>query len=314
MAIDVGVGLWCMRSTAAAPANAAVLYGELQDDARLVEELGFHSLWLSEHHFWYDGWCPALLVAGASALGATSHLHVGTGVFLLPLHEPERVAAAVRALEQLAPGRFELGAGIGYRDPELDGFGISRRQRGRRTDHALDVLADVWQGPPRIWIGGIAERSLRRAAERGLGLFLPSSMRPAQLRAVIEQARETAEQAGVELGRVGVLKDTWLIGAGDDEAGVARGLAEQTREYAGSWWLLDGRLGFDVPELLDAQMRRSAETALVGTPDVLLEGIAELEAVGVDLVVLQVRLDAARHGYRDQLRRLGAEVLPAVGA
>ena len=313
MAIDVGVGLWAMRSTASTPAGFPTLYRDLQDDARLVEELGFHSLWLSEHHFWYDGWCPALFVAAGSALGATSSLHVGTGVFLLPLHEPARIAAAVRTLEVLAPRRFELGIGLGYRDAELDGLGISRKGRGRRVEEALDASADAWDGPPRVWVGGIAERSLRRAGERGLGLFLPSSMRPAQLQEVIERARETAAAAGMPLGRIGVLKDAWLTAPGEDAVRARGRLTEQTREYAGSWWLLHGRLGFDVPELLDAQMIRSQETALVGPPEAFVEAISELASIGVDLVVLQVRLDAAPGGYRGQLRALAGEVLPRVG-
>jgi alkanesulfonate monooxygenase SsuD/methylene tetrahydromethanopterin reductase-like flavin-dependent oxidoreductase (luciferase family) len=310
MAMDVGVGLWGMRSTSSSPAGFPVLYRDLLEDARRVEELGFHSLWLSEHHFWYDGWCPALLVAAGAALGATTTLHLGTGVLILPLHDPERVAAAVQTLESLAPGRLELGFGLGYRDAELDALGISRKRRGRRVEETLDLTAGVWDGPPRAWVGGIAERSLRRAGERGLGLFLPSSMRPAQLADVIARAHETAEAAGNRLGPVGVLKDTWLTGPGDDEDEVRRRLTRGTHEYAGSWWLLQGRLGFDAPDLLEAQMRRSRETSFVGPPDAIRTGIQELEAAGVDLVVLQVRLDAERTVYREQLESLASEVLP----
>jgi alkanesulfonate monooxygenase SsuD/methylene tetrahydromethanopterin reductase-like flavin-dependent oxidoreductase (luciferase family) len=292
-----------MRSTASAPASVPGLYRDLQDDARLVEELGYESLWVTEHHFWYDGWCPAPIVAAASALGATTRLVVGTGVLVLPLHEPGRVADAVRALEAMAPGRFRLGVGLGYRDVELDGFGISRRTRSRRVEHALDLLADV---EAQVWIGGIAERSIRRAVERRLPLFLPPSLRPAQLRELIERAREAA---GSTFGRVGVLKDVWLTTPGEDEAAARLRLTDQVREYAGSWWLLRGSLGFDVPDLLEAQMKRSQETALVGPPDAIRSGIAELEEAGVDLVVLQVRLDANRGAYREQLRGLAAEVL-----
>jgi alkanesulfonate monooxygenase SsuD/methylene tetrahydromethanopterin reductase-like flavin-dependent oxidoreductase (luciferase family) len=292
-----------MRSTASAPASFPVLYRDLQEDARLVEELGFESLWVAEHHFWYDGWCPAPIVAAASALGATTRLAVGTGILVLPLYEPGRLADAVRALEGMAPGRFRLGVGLGYRDAELDGFGISRRTRGRRVEQALDVLAEA---EARVWIGGIAERSIRRAVERRLPLFLPSSLRSGQLRELVERAREAA---GSTLGRVGVLKDVWLTAPGEDEAEVRLRLTEQVREYAGSWWMLRGRLGFEAPELLDAQMKRSQETALVGPPDAIRAGIGELEDAGVDLVVLQVRLDANRGAYREQLRGLAAEVL-----
>lgn len=314
MGIDVGVGLWSMRSTAAAPASLPVLYRELQEDARLAEALGFHSLWLSEHHFWYDGWCPSLLVAGASVIGATSRLHVGTGVLLLPLHDAERLAAAGLALERIAPGRLELGVGIGYREPEVDGLGISRTARGRRVEAALDVLASSSpEGGPRIWIGGIADRSLRRAADRGLSLFLPSSMRLGQLREVLSRAREAAAGAGLALGRVGVLKNAWVTDGSDAERLRAAGLlAANTREYAGSWWLLQGELGFDVPELLDAQMDRAIETALVGPPESIASGIRDLAEIGVDLVVLHVSADFARPAYRANLELLAAEVLPAL--
>ena len=47
-----------------------MLYQLLQQDASLAEALGFHSLWLAEHHFWYDGWCPAPVAAAAAVLGA----------------------------------------------------------------------------------------------------------------------------------------------------------------------------------------------------------------------------------------------------
>jgi alkanesulfonate monooxygenase SsuD/methylene tetrahydromethanopterin reductase-like flavin-dependent oxidoreductase (luciferase family) len=311
-AVDLGVGLWSMRSTAAAPASLPVLYEELQADARLAEELGFHSLWLSEHHFWYDGWCPALLVAGASALGATSTLHVGTGVFLLPLHEPERLAAAGRALEALAPGRFELGVGLGYREPELDGLGISRKQRGERVESALHAVGEAWAaGGPRIWIGGIAERSLRRAAEHGLSLFLPSSMRLGQLQQVIARARDAAAEAGMAVERIGVLKNAWVT---DGSAAEARRIGEQiasnTREYAGSWWLLQGERGFEVPELLDAQMDRTVETAVIGPAEAVAASLRELEGIGVDLVVLHLSADHTRPAYRENMARIATEVMP----
>jgi alkanesulfonate monooxygenase SsuD/methylene tetrahydromethanopterin reductase-like flavin-dependent oxidoreductase (luciferase family) len=310
--IDIGFGLWSMRATAAAPVSVPVLYRELQEDARLAEALGLHSLWLSEHHFWYDGWCPSLLVAGASALGATTTLHVGTGIFLLPLHDPARVAAAGLALEGLAPGRFELGIGVGYRDPELDGLGISRRARGRRVERALDTVDAAWSGGgPRIWIGGIAERSLRRATDRGLSLFLPSSMRLGQLQEVISRARQAASEAGVPLGRIGVLKNAWVT---DGSAAAKRRLevliAAHTREYAGAWWLLHGQLGFAAPELLDRQMDRAVETALVGPPEAVAGSIRELAAIGVDLVVLHVSADFTRPAYRENMQQIARDVVP----
>src|SRR5207253_3165092 len=86
-AIEIGLALWTMQSTAGAPASHSALYRHLPDDARLVEALGFDSMWFAEHRFWYDGWCPAPLVAAASAASATTSLGIGTSMVLLPPHD-----------------------------------------------------------------------------------------------------------------------------------------------------------------------------------------------------------------------------------
>jgi alkanesulfonate monooxygenase SsuD/methylene tetrahydromethanopterin reductase-like flavin-dependent oxidoreductase (luciferase family) len=310
--VDVGVGLWTLRSTSERPASFPALYADLQDDARLAERLGFHSLWLSEHHFWYDGWCAAPLVAGAAVLAATARLALGTGVMLLPLHDPHRLASTGRTLAQLAPGRTELGVGLGYRDVEFDGLGVSRRRRGRLADAALDILVPAWEPDgPRLWVGGLAGAALERGAARGLGLFLPSSMRRDQLRRVIDEGRRAAAAAGTRLGRIGMLKLAWVTDGSSEAAARARErLALQAREYSGSWWRVQGRLGFEAEDLLDQQMARNADTAIVGPPEALAEELSELERLGVDLVVLHIAAHDMRPGYRAAMEQVSSDVLP----
>ena len=46
----IGIGLWCLQSTATVPRPFTALYQELLEDARLAESVGIDSLWLSEHH------------------------------------------------------------------------------------------------------------------------------------------------------------------------------------------------------------------------------------------------------------------------
>src|ERR1700712_2111487 len=140
--MQVGLGLWTMRSTAAFPAAFEQLYADLVSDAQLAEQLGFHSLWVAEHHFSPDGWCPAPLVAAAAVLGATTTLRVGSGIHLLPLYEPRRAFAEVDWLHRLSGGRFDHGIGIGYRAAEYDGYGLSRKARGRRLGVAPERFRD----------------------------------------------------------------------------------------------------------------------------------------------------------------------------
>src|SRR4051812_33368553 len=116
--MDVGLGLWTMRSTAAFGAAHPQLYADLVTDAQFAERLGFHSLWVAEHHFSPDGGCPAPLVAAASVLGARTTRRVGWAIPLLPLYAPEGALAEVDWLHRLSGGRFDHGVGIGYRAAE----------------------------------------------------------------------------------------------------------------------------------------------------------------------------------------------------
>jgi alkanesulfonate monooxygenase SsuD/methylene tetrahydromethanopterin reductase-like flavin-dependent oxidoreductase (luciferase family) len=309
--MKIGLGLWTMRSTAAYPAAWPRLYEQLRLDAQLAEALGFHSLWIAEHHFWYDGWTPTPLVAAASALAATSTLHIGTGIHLLPLYERDRVADQLCALHQLSGGRLEHGVGLGYRASEYDGYGVSRRVRGKRMDAALERLAQAGDGAPPAWVGGFATPAVERAGRLGLGIMLPSTLKRDQLRAAIDEARAAAARAGRTV-RIGVMKYAWATdGSSSEREWAVRALGDFTREYSGAWFPLRGRPGFEVPDLLEAQMRRSADTALIGSPSMLVSELQDLADAGAELCVLHLVGDARLPRLHETMSRIADGVLPA---
>ena len=309
--MKIGLGLWTMRSTAAFPASWPRLYAQLRADAQLAEALGYHSLWIAEHHFWYDGWTPNPLVAAASALAATSTLHVGTGIHLLPLYERDRVAAQLCALQRLSGGRLEHGVGLGYRTPEYDGYGVSRRVRGKRMDAALEHLASFGDAAPPVWVGGFAPAALQRAGRLGLGIMLPSTLKVEQLRTSIAEARAAAAAAGRSV-RIGVMKYAWATdGSEREHEWAVEMLGRFTREYSGAWFPLQGQPGFDVPELLEAQMRRSATTALIGPPAQLVNELEQLAGAGAELCVLHLIGDGRLPEVHETMARIADGVLPA---
>jgi alkanesulfonate monooxygenase SsuD/methylene tetrahydromethanopterin reductase-like flavin-dependent oxidoreductase (luciferase family) len=302
--MDVGLGLWTMRSTAAFPGAHPQLYADLVTDAQLAEELGFHSLWVAEHHFSCDGWCPAPLVAAASVLAATTTLRVGSGVHLLPLYEPERAFAEVDWLHRLSGGRFDHGVGIGYRAAEYDGYGLSRKVRGRRMDAALEHFAAAGSAAP-IWVGGMAEPAVKRAARFGLNLLLPSTLRLDQTARAIDTAREAAAVVGREPGRFAVMKYTWATdGTEADRLAAIEVHRAFTREYTAAWFP-----GIDSPEKVEAQLDRAIETGLFGSVEAIAAELRELEALGVDLVVLHLVGDGRRPERHAAMRRIAAELL-----
>jgi alkanesulfonate monooxygenase SsuD/methylene tetrahydromethanopterin reductase-like flavin-dependent oxidoreductase (luciferase family) len=312
--MDVGLGLWTMRSTAVFPAAHAALYADLVEDARVAEELGFHSLWLAEHHFWYDGWCPSPLVAAGAVLAATERLHVGTGIHLMPLYDAERATAEVDWLHRLSGGRFEHGVGLGYRAAEYDGFGLSRKVRGRRMDAALDQLAASGSRAP-VWVGGMAAPALERAGRRGLNIMLPSTLRLAQTAEAITRVREEAEAAGCPVGRIGVMKYTWVTdGSAEDLEQAVAVNRVFTREYTGSWFPLQGRPGFESPELLDRQAQRAVATGLFGSAEDVTEQLLAFAELGVDMVVLHLVGDGRRPQRAETMARIAEHILPQLPA
>lgn len=313
--VDVGLALWSMQRTQAVPRPGwPQLYAELQSDARFTEELGFDSLWVAEHRFWYDGWCPQPLVAASAALSATGHLTVGTAMHLLPQHDAARSARTFYGLRAMFGDRFELGVGLGYRDEEYDAVGLSRNKRGRLMDAALDELAahrPAGSLVPGVWVGGMAPAAIRRAASRGLSLLLPPTLSPAEIITVAENAKQVALAAGHTPGRVGMVKDIWITrGKAEEKDHQVALLDTHYREYAGSWWMLKGSLGFSQPELLDKQMRRTADTAVIGPLEQVIDELSRLVDAGVHTLALSISSDVTRGRYRDQMVLIAAEVLP----
>lgn len=314
MGLDVGVGLWTFQSTAISPRSLAEQYREFPAVARRIEEFGYADLWLGEHRFWYDAWCPAPLMPIAAAAAVTERLHFGTAMMLLPQHDAERTRLTAETVREIAGGRLEVGVGLGHRDAEYDGLGISRTQRGKRMQSGLDVLG-AGVDPASIWVGGMAPAALRRLGSRGMSALMPQTLSAEVTRKAIATIGEAAAEAGIEPGRIGMLKDVWVDadGARAREWFLPR-LREHYLEEAGAWWVLKGdQHGFGRPEELEAQVDRVVESAIVGDPDEVGEQLRELDQQGIEHVVARMVFDFVGPRERDGALELFADtVLKAV--
>ncbi|MDA0366022.1 MAG: LLM class flavin-dependent oxidoreductase [Chloroflexi bacterium] len=103
----------------------AQVYAETIEQVQAAEELGFDSVWMSEHHGADDGYCPSTLMMAGVAATHTKRITVGTRLLLLPLHHPVRVAEDAAVADVLSNGRFILGM------PER---GDARTRDARRGD------------------------------------------------------------------------------------------------------------------------------------------------------------------------------------
>ena len=116
------------------------LYREILDQIAWGENNGFDDVWLSEHHFIDDGYLPSILPAAAAIAARTERIRIASGVLLMPFHNPIRLAEDIATVDIISGGRFELGVGIGFKQEEFAGFGVSSKERGKRTDQASAAL------------------------------------------------------------------------------------------------------------------------------------------------------------------------------
>lgn len=120
------------------------VYSEMLEQVVAAEELGFNSVWMSEHHGAEDGYCPSTLVAAAAAASRTQRITIGTRLLLLPLHHPVRVAEDAAVVDNLSNGRFILGMAVGYVPPEYGMFGVNRRHRPSLMDEGVEIIRRCW--------------------------------------------------------------------------------------------------------------------------------------------------------------------------
>src|SRR5712672_4674924 len=134
-------GLWYdFRNPARWRQPADRLYREILDQIAWGENNGFDDVWLSEHHFIEDGYLPSILPVAAAIAARTKRIRIVSGVLLVPFQNPVRLAEDIATVDVISGGRFEFGAGVGYKVEEFEGFAIPFSERGARTNEALGIV------------------------------------------------------------------------------------------------------------------------------------------------------------------------------
>ena len=204
---------------------------------RLVEEVGFESIWTGEHVVLIDPQAPPspappetpfldTIAALAFAAAHSRKLLLGSGIILLPQRNPVVLAKELAGVDVLSGGRLLFGAGVGYVPGEYETLGIPFAERGARMDEHIDVIRTLWtqekpqfsgrftnfsgiqsrplplQRPhPPIHVGGMSTAAHRRAIARGngwYGFFQDLAATEAALASLEEAAKEI--ERPVELG------------------------------------------------------------------------------------------------------------------
>lgn len=173
-------------------------YGRWLERIEEAESLGAEAVWLTEHHFFDDGYLPQCWTFAASIAARTSSVRIGTAVALLPLHAAIELAEQIALVDVISDGRVEPGFGLGYRKPEYQAFGGEFKRRYTVFEERIQDLRRMWgevpgafrkvtpppvQKPMPMWGGFGGPRGARLAGSLGLGL---QSLRPELYPAYLE--------------------------------------------------------------------------------------------------------------------------------
>jgi probable F420-dependent oxidoreductase len=175
--------------------------GRILDIARRAEEMGFDSVWVTDHLLvprtldiiYRDNMLEPLAMLSHLA-AVVQRARLGTSVIILPYRHPAIVAKMLATVDQLSNGRVIFGVGAGWMEPEFRALNAPFENRGAFCDESLRIIRDCWSqeqvgidgqfhqytdmqasprpvqaGGPPIWVGGNSARSRRRAAELGDG-------------------------------------------------------------------------------------------------------------------------------------------------
>lgn len=196
--------------------------------AKRAEELGFESFWIGEQVFLHVASTspvpyvrvadPFLTLARASAV--TTTIKLGTGVCLVPQHNPLMLAREVATLDRFSGGRFLFGIGTGWPRGDAEMMEGDFANRWAQTRESVMAMKELWtkeeaeyhgayydfppvrpfpraaQKPyPPVLLGGRAPDVFKRIVEWGDG-WVPGSASVDEIKRGRETLNDLAQKAG----------------------------------------------------------------------------------------------------------------------
>ena len=190
----------------------------------LCERSGIDSVWFSER-LSSPIPVPEPMTTMAAVAARTRRLKFGPSVLIAPFRSPVVLAREIAMIDYLSGGRMLPALGVGVElEREFRAAGVPFKERGRRTDEAIQIMRRCWaedevtgfsgefwslervtvlprptaQQPFPVWIGGNSEAAMRRAGRLGDG-SMPRSSPPEQFRVGVEKTQAFAAEAGREV-------------------------------------------------------------------------------------------------------------------
>jgi alkanesulfonate monooxygenase SsuD/methylene tetrahydromethanopterin reductase-like flavin-dependent oxidoreductase (luciferase family) len=315
------------------------VYNEAIREAVRVDELGFHSVWLTEHHFTRHGLISDSLNVLAHIAALTTHVRLGTAVAVLPFHSPLRLAESAAIVDLLSGGRLDFGIGRGYQPLEFNGFGVDMADRAERFEESIELILKGWtthqafehkgefwqygmvdpqpkplQSPhPPIWVATDSPAGLRHCVERDWGVMFAQGRSLDVLEEQVGRYREALDAVGKPWDSSKLLVARGLyVAETDDEAWATAGKPYVSfLEFARGLGAPVGAKSPDNP--FDTETMH--ESVVFGSPETCTATLRRIQEIGVDYVLFFIRYaDLPHERIMRSLDLFAGEVAPGLTA
>ena len=285
-----------------------------------AEEIGFDTVWLTEHHFAGHALTGDTFALLAHLAALTTRIRLGTAVAVLPYHNPIKLAESATILDHLSDGRFEFGIGRGYQWMEYHALGIDMAEADERFAESIDVITRAFatdapithhgkywtfedmhlqprpyqQPHPPIWLATTSERGFRRCVDNDWGVMIPQGRSIEQVDDFLSLYRDILAAAGRPYDPAKVLLARALYCAPDDDTAWAdaeipyRHFLEGGRRLAAP---PDASSGHSNP--FDTESLR--QSAVFGGPDECTDYLRNINNIGIENVIFFVHLGELPH-------------------
>ncbi len=113
-----------------------------------AERFGLDAMWLAEIHVAPErSVCSAPLTLASAIAARTKRMKIGTGVQVLPLCHPLRLAEEAATVDQISHGRLIFGVGRSGFPRTYEAYGIPYGESRERFAETLEILKKAWTEP-----------------------------------------------------------------------------------------------------------------------------------------------------------------------
>jgi len=322
------------NSHPASAADLSRLVDEMVVEAQQAETYGFDSFFVTEHHQEPSGYLPSPLPLLAALAARTSTIRLGTGIAVLPLYHPVRMAEDCAVIDIISKGRLILGVGMGYQDVDFAAYGLRVSERVSLFEEGVEIIKRAWteeklyfvgkrytltnisvtpkpvQKPrPPIWVAAVGDEAMKRAGRVGDALLADSFQLPARLKPRVDLYRQTAASRG-NRAQVVLFREGF----------VARTRDEAVREYEAAllsthrYYWRHGSYYQDIKKEEDLDLKRiGLDRLILGSPKDCAARVRAWNAeIGADYFLIRFKHPAGPPHAKvmEALKLFGEQVIP----